>query len=80
MLPLVSTFFASSCKTSWLNARQTLSICVSLCESGVNPEALAAVVKELRKEGDALKVLLCVDAFSAHKAQAASVESHASLS
>ncbi|KAK3826094.1 MAG: mitotic-spindle organizing gamma-tubulin ring associated-domain-containing protein [Benniella sp.] len=30
--------------------RETLSICVSLCESGVNPEALAAVIKELRRE------------------------------
>jgi hypothetical protein len=29
---------------------QTLSICVSLCESGVNPEALAAVIRELRRE------------------------------
>ena len=30
--------------------RETLSLCVSLCESGVNPEALAAVVKELKRE------------------------------
>ncbi len=30
--------------------RETLSLLVSLCENGVNPEALAAVVKELRKE------------------------------
>ncbi|KAI7816396.1 mitotic-spindle organizing protein 1 [Gamsiella multidivaricata] len=30
--------------------REMLSICVSLCESGVNPEALAAVIKELRRE------------------------------
>ena len=29
---------------------QTLSICISLCESGVNPEALASVVTELRRE------------------------------
>ena len=28
--------------------RETLSILVTLCESGVNPEALAVVVKELR--------------------------------
>eukprot|EP00729_Bicosta_minor_P004797 gene4797-12091_t len=35
--------------------RETLSICVSLCESGVNPEALAAVIKELRREGQALQ-------------------------
>lgn len=33
--------------------RETLSICTSLCESGVNPEALAAVIKELRREAAA---------------------------
>ena len=36
--------------------RQTLSILVSLCENGANPEALAAVVKELQRESLALKV------------------------
>ncbi|XP_068654839.1 mitotic-spindle organizing protein 1A-like [Aristolochia californica] len=30
--------------------RHTLSILIALCERGFNPEALAAVVKELRKE------------------------------
>ncbi|GAB5353076.1 hypothetical protein AAMO2058_000007100 [Amorphochlora amoebiformis] len=35
--------------------RQTLSILVSLCENGVNPEALAAVITELRRETAALK-------------------------
>ncbi|KAK1597599.1 mitotic-spindle organizing gamma-tubulin ring associated-domain-containing protein [Colletotrichum navitas] len=30
--------------------RRTLSICISMIENGVNPEALASVVKELRKE------------------------------
>ncbi|GAB5033317.1 Hypothetical protein NocV09_01300580 [Nannochloropsis oceanica] len=30
--------------------RQTLAILVNLCEAGVNPEALALVVQELRKE------------------------------
>lgn len=35
--------------------RTSLSILVSLCENGVNPEALAAVVKELRREASALK-------------------------
>ena len=34
--------------------RNTLAILVGLCEAGVNPEALAAVVKELRREGQAL--------------------------
>ncbi|KAI9221037.1 mitotic-spindle organizing gamma-tubulin ring associated-domain-containing protein [Blastocladiella britannica] len=33
--------------------RETLAICVALCEAGVNPEALAAVVKELRAEAKA---------------------------
>ncbi len=35
--------------------RNTLAILVGLCEAGVNPEALAAVVKELRREGQALE-------------------------
>lgn len=30
--------------------RQTLSLCVSMIENGVNPEALATVIKEMRKE------------------------------
>ncbi|EQL27805.1 mitotic-spindle organizing protein 1, variant [Blastomyces dermatitidis ER-3] len=30
--------------------RTELSLCVSLIENGVNPEALAAVIKELRRE------------------------------
>jgi mitotic-spindle organizing protein 1 len=42
--------------------RSTLSTLVGLCESGVNPEALAAVVKELRREGQALEV--CAPLFS----------------
>ena len=35
---------------------ETLSICVKLCEAGVNPEALAAVIKELKRESLALQV------------------------
>lgn len=35
--------------------KETLSILISLCEAGVNPEALAAVVRELRREALALK-------------------------
>ncbi|KAK6499221.1 hypothetical protein TWF506_003849 [Arthrobotrys conoides] len=35
--------------------RTTLSLCVSLIENGVNPEALAAVIKELRKESQRLQ-------------------------
>ena len=34
-----------------------MSILVSLCENGVNPEALSVVVKELKKESLALNVL-----------------------
>ncbi|KAI0130819.1 mitotic-spindle organizing gamma-tubulin ring associated-domain-containing protein [Daldinia grandis] len=30
--------------------RRTLSICISMIENGVNPEALASVVQFLRKE------------------------------
>ena len=29
---------------------ETLAICVRLCESGVNPEALAMVIREMRRE------------------------------
>ncbi|RDL39031.1 Uncharacterized protein BP5553_03371 [Venustampulla echinocandica] len=32
--------------------RQTLSICISLIENGVNPEALASVIKELKKDAE----------------------------
>ncbi|XP_009787685.1 mitotic-spindle organizing protein 1A-like [Nicotiana sylvestris] len=30
--------------------RHTLSVLISLCDLGFNPEALAAVIKELRQE------------------------------
>ncbi|XP_045833917.1 mitotic-spindle organizing protein 1 isoform X2 [Meles meles] len=36
---------------------ETLSICVRLCEQGINPEALSSVIKELRKATEALKTL-----------------------
>ncbi|KAG9349561.1 hypothetical protein JZ751_028008, partial [Albula glossodonta] len=35
---------------------ESLSICVRLCEQGINPEALSSVIKELRKASDTLKV------------------------
>ncbi|KAM6178202.1 mitotic-spindle organizing protein 1 [Rhynchocyon petersi] len=35
---------------------ETLSICVRLCEQGINPEALSLVIKELRKTAETLKV------------------------
>uniref|UniRef100_A0A8C0J2I1 Mitotic spindle organizing protein 1 n=1 Tax=Chelonoidis abingdonii TaxID=106734 RepID=A0A8C0J2I1_CHEAB len=34
---------------------ETLSICVRLCEQGINPEALSSVIKELRKATEALQ-------------------------
>ncbi|XP_004604060.1 mitotic-spindle organizing protein 1 [Sorex araneus] len=34
---------------------ETLSICVRLCEQGINPEALSSVIKELRKATETLK-------------------------
>ncbi|KAL1763350.1 mitotic-spindle organizing protein 1 [Sigmodon hispidus] len=34
---------------------ETLSICVRLCEQGINPEALSSVIKELHKGAEALK-------------------------
>jgi len=35
--------------------RDQLSLCITLCESGVNPEALAAIVKELKREAQAMQ-------------------------
>jgi len=34
--------------------RSTVAILIGLCECGVNPEALALVVKELRREAEAV--------------------------
>jgi mitotic-spindle organizing protein 1 len=34
--------------------RESLFLCIQLCELNVNPEALAAVVKELRREAQAV--------------------------
>ncbi|ETW79070.1 hypothetical protein HETIRDRAFT_324627 [Heterobasidion irregulare TC 32-1] len=34
--------------------KETLATCVGMIESGVNPEALAAVIQELRRENGAL--------------------------
>lgn len=36
---------------------ETLAVCIRLCENGVNPEALAFVIQELRKENANLKVV-----------------------
>lgn len=35
--------------------RETLALAMSLCEQGVNPEALAQVVRELKRESRAVK-------------------------
>ncbi|KAH7133310.1 mitotic-spindle organizing gamma-tubulin ring associated-domain-containing protein [Dactylonectria estremocensis] len=35
--------------------RRTLSICISMIERGVNPEALAQVIKELRQEAQGVE-------------------------
>ncbi|ELU12816.1 hypothetical protein CAPTEDRAFT_88360, partial [Capitella teleta] len=35
--------------------RETLTTCVRLCKEGINPEALALVIQELRRETSALK-------------------------
>lgn len=35
--------------------KETLQILVGLCETGVNPEALAYIVKELRREAKTLQ-------------------------
>lgn len=37
---------------------ETPSICVRLCEQGINPEDLSSVIKELRKGPEALTVSL----------------------
>jgi mitotic-spindle organizing protein 1 len=36
--------------------KHSLNILVTLCEAGLNPEALAAIVKEIKKESEAYKV------------------------
>ena len=39
-------------------SQETLATCVQLCESGVNPEPLAMVIQELKKESTTLKVMV----------------------
>ena len=41
--------------------QRTLTLLVALIENGVNPEALANVVKELQRETRALKVIIFFD-------------------
>lgn len=35
---------------------ETMAVCLRLCENGINPEALAEVIKELRRESANVKV------------------------
>ncbi|WVR07048.1 mitotic-spindle organizing protein 1 [Kwoniella sp. DSM 27419] len=35
--------------------KNTLSICVGMIEQGANPDTLAAVIKELRRENESIK-------------------------
>lgn len=35
---------------------ETLAICVRLCEDGANPEALASVIMDLRRESSAITI------------------------
>ena len=35
--------------------RESLALCVRLCEQGAHPEALATVIRELRRESQAIK-------------------------
>ena len=52
-LPIAVLFDISQLLNTGLD-RATLNVLVGLTETGVNPEALAAVVKELRRESAAL--------------------------
>ncbi|KAK3304266.1 mitotic-spindle organizing gamma-tubulin ring associated-domain-containing protein [Chaetomium strumarium] len=47
--------------------RRTLSICISMIENGVNPEALANVIKELRKHGQEAQLEAAAGASSARR-------------
>ena len=35
---------------------ESLALCVRLCEQGAHPEALATIIRELRRESQAIKV------------------------
>ncbi|KAI0272791.1 mitotic-spindle organizing gamma-tubulin ring associated-domain-containing protein [Gloeopeniophorella convolvens] len=42
--------------------KETLATCIGMIESGVNPEALAAVIQELRREGASIAARTTADA------------------
>ncbi len=56
MIPIVSALMEMSRLLNTGLDAETLAICVRLCENGVNPEALAMVIHELRRETAAIKV------------------------
>ena len=58
-LPLAAVKEISDLLNTGLD-EETLKVCVQLLEAGVNPEALAAVVRELHRETAALRVSGCV--------------------
>lgn len=52
----LDTLFAiSNILDTGIQDRETLKILAGLCEAGVNPEALALIVKELRREAKNLQ-------------------------
>ncbi|KAB2074017.1 hypothetical protein ES319_A07G125000v1 [Gossypium barbadense] len=48
--PVVIFFITSTLTSEFGLDRHTLSVLIALCDLGLNPEALAAVVKELQRE------------------------------
>ena len=56
MAKLYMVLFEISKLLNWGLDKKTLSILVSLAENGINPEAIAAVYIELKRETAALKV------------------------
>ena len=48
--------------------RESLDLCVRLCEQGAHPEALATIIRELRRESQAIKAAAATtSAASSHK-------------
>ena len=48
--------------------RESLALCVRLCEQGAHPEALATIIRELRRESQAIKAAAATtSAASSHK-------------
>lgn len=45
---------------------QSLSLCVRLCEQGAHPEALATIIRELRRESQAIKAAAASSSGASH--------------